>query len=227
MTGAKTGGSGTLLALLVCVFLGGMIYLELEAGDRADAPAPAIAETAAPERRMLPAEIAYEPPVFAEFSEALERPLFAPSRRPPTVAAPTIVESAPQQQAFGFELVGVAISPEERFALIRQDGVADLQRVSLGRSLNGWQIEQIEADHVIFRAGETVRQINLRDDQPQVRETPRERRRRERQEQRERRNQEVDDEPRDPSEPARVEGERLGRVEVGRAVARSSEGPRD
>ena len=140
---------------------------------------------------------------------------------------PVTVQAAPQQQAFGFELVGVLISSEERLALIRQDGVTELQRVSLGRSLNGWQIEKIEADHVVFRAGETVRQVDLRDDRPPVQETPRERRRRERQEQRERQNQEVDRAPDEPSAPVRAEGERLGRAEVGRSVARSASEARE
>jgi hypothetical protein len=214
------------LALLVCLFLGGLIYLELEAADQAGESVVTMTAATPLERAALPAQVAYDAPDFAEFAEAMERPLFAPSRRPPSEIVPVTVEAAPQQQAFGFELVGVLISPDERLALIRQDGLTDLHRVGLGRSLNGWQIEQIEPDHVVFRAGETVRQVNLRDDRPPVQETPRERRRRERQEQREQRNQEVDDAPRDPSEPARADGERLGRAEIDRRIMRTSEDSR-
>lgn len=221
--GAKASGSATLLALLVCLFLGGVIYLQLEAGGHAEAPTVATVDTAA-ERVALPAETSYEPPIFAEFSEAIDRPLFAPSRRPPREAAPEVVAVAAQKQSFGFELVGVLISPEERVALIRQDGVTDLQRVSPGRRLNGWQVELIEPDHVVFRSGETVRQVHLRDDTPPVQETLRERRRREREEEREALEQEADDSARDRSGPTRIETERAARDGTAGAVARAPDG---
>ena len=90
----------------------------------------------------------------------------------------------PTVTSLGFELVGVLISADERMALVRQDGVTDLQRVAIGRSLNGWRIDQIEPDHVVFSAGETVRRVELRADEPPKVETARDRRLRERAERR-------------------------------------------
>ena len=186
MPGTPGGGTSVLLALLVCLFLGAVVYLELSTSIAPEVASNSPTEDGATqvERPSLPPETAYEPPPFEAFAEASARPIFAPSRRPPSNAPAVTTAAAPQVIAFGFELVGVLISADERMALVRQDGVTDLQRVAIGRSLNGWRIDQIEPDHVVFSADETVRRVELRADEPPKVETARDRRLRERAERR-------------------------------------------
>jgi len=210
--GAK---SSNLLVLLVCLFLGGVVYLEWWADAVPPRTPPPGDSAAAAARSALPPEPGFTPPPYESFAEAAERPLFAPSRRPPADTEAAIAEASPQMLEFGFELVGVLISPQERLALVRQGGVPDLQRVGVGRSLNGWLVEAIEPDRVVFRAGETVRELMLRDDAPLP--APAEQRRRAGEERRQPdappAATEDDQESPEPAEPSE-EGGRLGRAEA-------------
>jgi hypothetical protein len=177
MKGPKRGGSSNLLLALVCALLAGVVYLEIEA-----APAPAVTPPEPPATAeppaALPSAVAYRAPEAAAFSGVLERPLFAPSRRPPPDAPPPAVEAAPEASPFELELVGVVISGEERVALVRQPGIQELLRVAVGRMVGGWQVETIEPDRVLFRSGDTLKEVRLRDDTPPP-ETRRSRRERE------------------------------------------------
>lgn len=185
------GGNATLLASLICAFLGAAVYLQLNADimPNQGVQQPPSERVSLAERPSLPPPPTYDPPGYEAFADAAARPIFAPTRRPPSNAPVSLVEPVPPAVTFGFELVGVLISGDERLALVRQDGVTVLQHVAIGRSLNGWQVDQIEPDHVIFSSGETIRRVELREDEPPKTETARERRRRERDERRQARGQ--------------------------------------
>ncbi len=162
--------------MLMCLFLSGIIYLQLNAGKNAIVDAGHF-ETSAREVRSLPSAIAYDPPEYALFRQANERPLFSPDRRPSAVPPSNVVTTAPTTPKLGFELVGVLISDKERLALIKQEGVAELRRIGMGLSLNGWQVEAIETDYVILRDGAEVRKVSLREDRPSLQNMRTDRRR--------------------------------------------------
>jgi hypothetical protein len=164
MKGPKRGGSSNLLLALVCALLAGVVYLETQA-----APGPAVAPPESPVTAeppvALPPAVAYRPPETAAFSGVIERPLFAPSRRPPP-GAPAPALEASDASPFELELVGVVISGEERVALVRQPGIQELLRVAVGRMVGGWEVESIEPDRVLFRSGDALKEVRLRDDTP-------------------------------------------------------------
>ena len=103
-------------------------------------------------------------PAFGEFAESLERPLFSPTRRPaPPEAEPEVPPGTPTGD---FILIGVVIGPTERLALVQQKGEPAAIRIALGQIVNGWTLDAVEADRVIFRLGEGVQEVKLRDDVP-------------------------------------------------------------
>lgn len=66
MPGTPGGGTSVLLALLVCLFLGAVVYLELSTSIAPEVASNSPTEDGATqvERPSLPPETAYEPPPF-------------------------------------------------------------------------------------------------------------------------------------------------------------------
>jgi len=200
MRGPKSGTASNLLLLLVCLLLATTVWLEIEAAPRPGQPLPPAPDTA-PEPPPLPDELAYRPPALEDFREVAERPLFAPSRRPPADAPPPVAVAAPAAPELGFELIGVVISPAETLALVRQPGAPDLVRAGIGQTVAGWTVERIFPNRVLFRAGDRVEELALRDDVAPPPESASERRERRAEERRRLREERLQDQ--------RLEAERL------------------
>ena len=68
MPGTPGGGTSVLLALLVCLFLGAVVYLELSTSIAPEVASNSPTEDGATqvERPSLPPETAYEPPPFEQ-----------------------------------------------------------------------------------------------------------------------------------------------------------------
>ena len=132
-----------LLFILVCGSLG------WELNRQWQTPLP---ERTAPEAGQdgvaaLPADPQFRMPPEESYSAILERPLFSPSRRPPEDAPSEVVTSRDLEITFK----GVIISAGERWALLeRTDGKGKL-RLQEGDEFQGWILEAIEAQRVIFR----------------------------------------------------------------------------
>lgn len=87
-----------------------------------------------------------------DLSATRDRPLFAPSRRPPP---PARVEAAPApepapveektivQEPPPFELVGAVVGKSVAFALLRNRTTAKVVRVRSGDDAEGWQVGEI------------------------------------------------------------------------------------
>jgi hypothetical protein len=103
-------------------------------------------------------------PVSA-FAGIVERPLFAPTRRPlpqsPPVAA--IVEAKPpavSTPTLSAALVGVLISPDGRFAVLRwPDGKSTT--VAEGAAVDGWLLKQVMPDRALFISGSTSAEVTF------------------------------------------------------------------
>lgn len=81
-----------------------------------------------------------------------ERPLFSPSRRPFPVSASVEENSAPvASQPLNAVLLGLVSSSDGNgVVVLRLDGQPDAQRVRIGESVNGWQLDRIESRNAIF-----------------------------------------------------------------------------
>jgi hypothetical protein len=90
------------------------------------------------------------PPKLADLSAIVERPVFAPSRRP----APG---SRHRPATDAFEVSGTLIGAGRRTALIRLPGSQTLREVEEGQEVAGWKLEKILPDRVIVSSkGETA-----------------------------------------------------------------------
>jgi hypothetical protein len=112
---------------------------------RAAAPATAPVATLAPL------------PPLAGFAAIVERPLFAPTRRP-ALAAPVVSAGPPVEGRY--RLIGIVGTAAKRHAFIA-DGA---RRADLGEgdTFDGWTVKEIGADRVVLTspAGETVLKLS-------------------------------------------------------------------
>jgi hypothetical protein len=99
-------------------------------------------------RQAMPAKIS--------FATIIERPLFSPSRRPPS--EDTTAASVP---SLGFSLSGVVISTDEPFALVKPDATGDPVRIKVGEELSGWTVARIEADRILVRHDTVEKELLL------------------------------------------------------------------
>lgn len=103
---------------------------------------------------------------------ALERPLFAPSRRPtmpaePPAPVPAIEASSQPAEALragpAFRLVGTVIGRGAATGLVAREGDRVLEQVSVGDLIEGWLVIEVGADHlVVERDGDRERLSILR-----------------------------------------------------------------
>ena len=155
------------LMLGVCAALAWTVYREIQVG----APEPVEAAGGqAPPLPDLPAEPSFVMPPAEDFAVVLERPLFSPTRRPPSEAAPVITQA---KDPIGLELTGVIAFQGRRVAILqpkpappkteRRGRTRDRKkqppppasiRLSEGDNYKGWTLEQIELDAALFVRGE-------------------------------------------------------------------------
>lgn len=160
---SRRGRRRPFLLIVLCLTLGALIYLELEFGL---APKPVI--PAAPGRSeslaLAVAESIGRMPRLSHFSEIVSRPLFAPSRRP---APPELEasEPAPKVMSLRFVLRGVVIYGAERVAIVQRKDAPEFLRLMEGQVIDGWRVEAIVPDRVIFRheAGDLMEEVELRE----------------------------------------------------------------
>lgn len=152
-------GLGLLAAAAVAAALAFRAELAREPA-RFDGAAPAAATTEP--GTGLPELPERDPPPLERFSEAFERPLFSPTRRPPAPeeAAPDEADTAapvPAAARLVATLHGVLLDGTERVALLTVPGTARAVILAEGETLSGWRLASIGPDSVVFERGaETV-----------------------------------------------------------------------
>jgi hypothetical protein len=100
---------------------------------------------------------AAEPRAFAEsalgpienYRVIVERPLFMMTRRPSGPGDAQLADSA----HFMLTLTGIIVEGGERQAVFRHQEQRRPLRLSVGMSRQGWELQNIADDHVVFRRG--------------------------------------------------------------------------
>ncbi len=111
-------------------------------------------------------------PAPEDIAVVVERPLFSPTRRPPEVETKAAVANGPADLS-GLLLVGVFGSENEYSAIITTIRPrAETIYVRAGDKVEGWIVESIEADKVIFVQGELRHEMELTVRQQKTRTTP-------------------------------------------------------
>ncbi|HET6468994.1 MAG TPA: hypothetical protein VFG43_11520 [Geminicoccaceae bacterium] len=107
-------------------------------------------------------------PPLGHFATILERPLFAPSRRPPEgVIVAAVAEPEPVEPVFQpvpppqFRLVGTVAKGADRTALIYHPQASELVRLGPGDSVDDWRVLEIRTNSVVLEQGHDGLQLVL------------------------------------------------------------------
>ena len=102
----------------------------------------------------------FVPPPLEQFAVIDERTAFSPLRR--------AVRTAKEKEALAqvrpppsFVLVGVILSGTQRIAITRAPGASDSVNVTIGQTIEGWEVSRIEPDHIELHAGDDTVQLPL------------------------------------------------------------------
>jgi hypothetical protein len=129
------------LLLAGCVIFGAVVLLELK---------PAATDTVAPSevagRSDTASAVRRQPSTQLDdlLAEALARPLFSSTRRPPETAANDSVVSSDLADT---RLTGIVTEPGHRVAIFAVNGAKPL-RLTEGEAVSGWRIESITSREV-------------------------------------------------------------------------------
>jgi hypothetical protein len=96
------------------------------------------------------------------YAATLERPLFVPSRSeaPPAPSAPSA--PPPTMQKGQFQLQGTIITDEMRIAVVKEISSGKERQIVQGFTINGLQLELVEADRIVFSQYEDQEEIRLK-----------------------------------------------------------------
>lgn len=144
---------------------------------RAWRPGPAV-ETGLVAAKLPPTRVAPLPatPTFvmdplANYEEIVVRPLFSPTRRPPSEEVVAAAAEAPESP-LKLVLRGVIVTGERRIALFEtENGDDEKPRLTIGDSHEGWFLRAIEPDNVTFERDDEIRVLELAFDEPAPRQT--------------------------------------------------------
>ncbi len=111
-----------------------------------------------PDTKMLPIDLKGGPVnAGANYSVVLDRPIFAPDRRPPPPPSPPKPPPPPDPLA-DIQIVGV-FSGETAGMLARIDG--KIRRVKLNDKVGSWTLKKIEGRDITFAQDEQTRKLRL------------------------------------------------------------------
>ncbi len=155
---------------LLCLALGYLIYLEIGSPPEALRAGPADSPPAE-EIAALPSQPSFAIAPIESFSEIVTRPLFSELRRPPIPDAEPGGEPEPEPEPIAvakvhrglFVLVGVVITSQTRLAIVRNRKANEVVRLERGARIEGWTVESIEPDRVVFRQGAEIDEVKLDD----------------------------------------------------------------
>lgn len=133
----------TRLLAALCLALVAVVAVELTASH--PSPLPPDTSAARPHAQAILRDAAsFSLPPASTFDEIVTRPLFSDTRRP------SAFSTASADAHPNFVLVGTVLSSTTRDALIRHGQQARVDHVSEGQSLDGWTVQSIQPDRVIF-----------------------------------------------------------------------------
>ena len=89
-----------------------------------------------------------------DLRDTVERPLFAPSRRRPRLAAASAPATAEPAAYSSFELVGIAKADHRTIALVRRRADGASFRLQTGDSVDNWTLAKIERTSIVLNSND-------------------------------------------------------------------------
>jgi hypothetical protein len=111
----------------------------------------AVAQQPAQSSAALPNPVAAQS--FDELSATLERPLFSPSRHPPSPPPPPLQAAeapAPPPSPPNLVLLGVVMDGDGARAVVRLSADGKILRAQIGDDIDGWKVSQIEGRKMVL-----------------------------------------------------------------------------
>jgi len=154
------------LALLAWVLVNALLALaigrELGWGENLHPPMPApVVHPSAPVEVSLYSDFRL-PAREKTYAATLERPLFVPSRREAPPAPPPPPPPPPTMKKGQFQLLGTIITDEMRIAVVKEISSGKERQIVQGYTINGLQLELVEADRIVFTQYEDREEIRLK-----------------------------------------------------------------
>lgn len=154
--------SKTMLGICVALFLVVLAEIAFLGGASNAAPAASSLASQDPAAPGVVPQSLQIPPV-ATYREVKERPLFSDTRRPPPLAKSAGGNAARATPLVGkWKVTGIVVAGQSSFALV--EGIRDRKtvRLQLGTPLDGWQLDEIHPDRLVFSSAEanTVLQLH-------------------------------------------------------------------
>lgn len=154
------------LALLAWVLVNALLALaigrELGWGENLHPPMPVpVVHSSAPVEVALDPDFRL-PAREKTYAATLERPLFVPSRREAPPAPPPPPPPPPTMQKGQFQLLGTIITDEMRVAIVKEISSGKERQIVQGFTINGLQLEMVEADRIVFTQYEDREEIRLK-----------------------------------------------------------------
>jgi len=146
----------------VCVALS--VVIGAEAYMIGAQPAAQGLSTATDDTAMLGASSAtpgLQFPAFITYRAVNERPLFSDTRRPPPKAATSGISRQAVQLASKWKVTGIVVAGDNSFAHV--EGIRDRKtvRLQLGMPLDGWQLEEVHPDRLVFGSADSAVTLRL------------------------------------------------------------------
>lgn len=92
------------------------------------------------------------------FKESAERPLFSPTRRPPS-AGPA---SVPVMKKGQFKLTGTSVNAEQSTVFLLETANGKTHYLAKGKEINGITVDIVEERRVVLKQGEETEELTLR-----------------------------------------------------------------
>jgi general secretion pathway protein N len=108
----------------------------------------------------LPLQTPFQVLSLASFAAFNERPIFSAQRKPIAPAPVGAAASAPPPPPTA-TLVGIIIDPQRQMALIRTPSSPLAVAVTVGQTVQGWQVSEIAPDRVVLHRGTTDDTLKL------------------------------------------------------------------
>ena len=166
------------MLLAGCLGLGWVIYHQLMASP---APRSATATQTASRLPDLPEPTPFVMPPAGDFAAVVERPLFSPTRRPPSEAVAAVTVAS---DPIDLKLTGIVLSGQEPVAIFQPEVQVPKQRqtkrrkrrkkavpatvaanlsirLSEGDNYKGWTLDEIESQTVLFSRGDEITRLKI------------------------------------------------------------------
>lgn len=143
--------------LALCATFGSMLTFEILAPVE-QPELPKIASR--PEPAPAPPPAAFTPPSPQAFLEIDDRFVFSPFRQQYKIP-PVIPPPPPPPPPPNIVLLGIIIDGSSRLAIVKLPGTPVASTLTTGAAIAGWQIDQIEVDHIALHSGDAKHEFRL------------------------------------------------------------------